>query len=276
MVIDTSCLFIVHQIFQLEVRSSWKKMYNIEVHNRIQQIISVFYFTGLWHDQNRTKFIKFILSVWHLALYAYYPISLIGGALSSANNMERIFLGVMSIIALVSAVKLYYFILKMDTIHQLIRKMGVHSLENKEEFNRVSFRINVFIKFISYFEVTLLCAVMTLIIIALPLFSNEKRFPLNIYFPLDWENNEFYYWITYAFVAYELLMCVVSTFSNVIIWYLMMACVTECEILGNEFKNLGLATAETDSKISISEKQKLFLKQLIQLIKKHQNLKAYE
>lgn len=249
-------------------------MYTVVVHNRIDQIISTFCLIGLWHDRNRTKFRRCILSIWHLAVYAYYPLSLAIGAHTSENETESIFLGVMSIVAFVGTVRLFYFVLKKDEILNFIRKISVHTIKNFEDDQEVKQKINLFIRFASYYEVMLAVAVIS--VIALPIFSTENRLPFTIFFPLDWRSNKVYYWITFAFVSYELLMTVVCTFFNVIIWYLMMALVLEYKILGNEFKNVGWidkATTETlSTKLSVKEKSDLFRRELISLIKKHRNL----
>lgn len=253
-------------------------MYTIEVHIRIQSIINGFYFIGLWHDHNQNKFRKGFFKIWHIALFGYYPISLIGGAILSDNNTEPIFLGVMAIVTSVLIVRLYHFVLHMDEILFFIR-MGVHTIKDREEFNEVNDKIKAFIKFVSSFQLMIVSAVLTMIIIALPIISNEKRLPLNIYVPLNWKTNDIYYWLTFAFNTYEASITIVCTFFNVLIWYMMMACMIQYQVLGNEFKNLGFNNqAKQDNKreISVSEKQNAFLHELIQLIKRHQHLQKYE
>lgn len=254
-------------------------MYTIEVHSRIDQILSMFYFIGLWYDPNRHTIFKRILSIWHVALYAYYPFSLVIGAYQSDNDTETMYLIVMTIVAGVGAVRLYYFVLNKDEILNFIRKLGVHRWNDSEEkFQQVNKKINFFIRFATYYEVMSTGAVMSLIIIALPIFSAEKRLPFNIYIPLDWRNNELHYWIIYAYVTYDALMAVVCTFFNVIIWYLMMGLVLEYEILGSEFKNVGWITKSTTESISptFSDGEDLFFAELISLIKKHRNLQKYK
>lgn len=250
-------------------------MYTVKVHNRIDQIISMFYFIGLWHSKSRTMILNWFLKIWHLTVYGYYPFSLVMGALTCVNETETIFLGVMSIIAIVGAVRLYYFILKKDEVLSLIRAIGVHEIKDSaEKFHQVNKNINIFIRFVTCFQVMLLVAAILVPIIALPIFTTERRLPLNIYVPLDWKNNEFIYWIIYIFVTYEIFMSVVCGFFSVVIWYLMMALVFEFELLGNEFKNLGWGrTTETSSN---GELQDFFFNELRSLIKKHKNLQEYK
>lgn len=250
-------------------------MYTVGIDRRIDQMISLFYYIGLWHDKTRIRILKWILTSWHLLVYGYYPFSLVIGALICEDHNEAIFLGVMSIIAIVAAVRLFYFVLKKDEMLRFVRKMGVHVTKDSDEFDRAISKINNVLRFVPYFVVTLLCAVVILMITALPVVSTERRFPLNIYFPLDWRNNELYYWIIYTFVSYELFMSVVCTTFTVIIWYLMIAFVLEYEMLGTQFRNLECIKATPEkirSTLSSRGKQNLFLKDLILLIKKHKNL----
>ncbi len=254
---------ITEKTLQLAVIKQQHAMLTVEVHTRIDKLISMFYFIGLWHDENRSKLLRWILSSWHLIVYGYYPFSLVAGALICDNDTERIFLGVMSIVAGVAAVRLYYFVLNKDKILKLIRKIGVHKIKGSDdEFHLVIQKVNVFIRFASYYEAMLLSTVTSLMIISLPIISNEKRLPFNIFIPLDWRSNEVYYWVSFTFVSFEILMTVVCTLFNVIIWYLMLALVLEYELLGNEFKSMGWINGKSD----------IFGRELISLIKKHRNL----
>lgn len=108
----------------------------------------------------------------------------------------------------------------------------------------------------------------------LPLLSDEKRLPLNGYFPLDWQNSEIAYGMIYAFIMYELILCVLcGVLSNFIVWYQIMACGTKYEILRNEFTNMFIVRGETKS--SVAEEQQLFLEELHALIKTHLKLREY-
>ncbi len=252
-------------------------MHTVEVHTRIEKIISLFYFIGFWHDENRSKLLNWILRSWHLVVYGYYPFSLVAGALICDSDTERIFLGVMSIVAGLAAVRLYYFVLNKDKILKIIRELGVHTIKDSEdEFHRINEIVNVFIKFASYYVAISLSAIVSLIIIALPIFSTVNRLPFNIFIPLDWRSNELYYWIAYAFVSYEALMSVVCTLFNVIIWYLMLAFVLEYDVLGNDFRNMGWTSEATTktlcTNVRVGRKSNVFGRELILLIERHRNL----
>lgn len=247
-------------------------MFKIEGHKQIDRIISVFYFIGLWHG-NRNVFCNWASKIWHIVVYVYYPIALLLGGLISDNETERVFLGVVGIVTVVLSVRFYYIIWKKDEIVGFIREIGTFSMTDNGEFNEVNNNIKGFMKFVSYLEFVLLCAVIGLSIVSLPIFSNEKHLPFNIYFPLDWKQSEVVYWIAYIFVMYEVVLSWMCTLFNVIVWYLMMSCATKYKLLGNKFRKMGF---DGRTLISVSGKQDLFLEELIELIKDHQNLQKYK
>lgn len=248
-------------------------MYKVGVHRRLEQVISIFHFIGLWHDDNdhsKNKYLKWAKIIWHLTVYGYYPFSLALGALHCESDTEAIFLAVLAIVGTLLTIRLFYFALRKDEILKFIRTLGVHTIkDNAEEYRRVQNTVDLFARFGTSFEAMLVVAVSTMITIALPFFSSEKHFPLNIYVPLDWRNNEFYYWFIYILVSYDLVMTIIFSCFNVIIWYLIMSIVLEYEILGNEFRNMGKVKK---SKSNID----LFEKELIVLIKQHESLQMYD
>lgn len=244
--------------------------YNIKVPPRIEQIIYLFYLIGLWQDDNRTNFRKWVWKIFHLAVYVYYPVSLAVGALTNDNENARMFLVVLSIVTFVLAVRLYYILWKKDQIIKFIIEMGAHSIEDNEQFCFVNNKIRVFIKFVTYLQFMLVSSVIAMTIITSPIFSNEKMLPMNIYFPLDWKNNELFYWIAFLFVNYEMMISLVSALLNTIVWYLLMSFGIKYQTLGNQFKNLG---SETERKgILVRENQELFNLKLVELIKNHHGL----
>lgn len=236
-------------------------MYFIDVHKTIDQIFSILYFIGIWQNNNCNR--MWCLRIWYLASYGYIVTAIAVGALTTNNESEVVFLAVLSIVAFVVHIRLYIFLWKKDEILGFIRKMGVHSsIRDVDEFNRVNDKINFFIKFVFIFEAMLLCAVTTMAVIALPFFTNERRLPLNYYFPFNWQDNLVLYVIAYIYVTYGLMFTCFCTLFNEIIWYLMISCGIKYQILGNEFRHIGADNGQQDP----------FLLELITLIKKHKQL----
>lgn len=252
-------------------------MYNIKLPERINQIISVFHFLGLWQGNDKTIFRKKISRILNVVVYAYYPISLAAGSYFSDNETEQLFLGNLSIAQFVLTAKLYFFLLKNEQIIEFIRKLGAHSTKDSGLFNKVNNKIRVFVKFGTLLASMLLYVIIALTITSLPIFSKEKKLPVNLYFPVNWKENELFYWMAFAFVDYLFITSVVIALMNMIIWYIMMSCAIKYEIMCNEFRNIGFVnTTTTAAKEQIVSRQKiqqnLFCAELISLIKYHQDL----
>lgn len=254
---------------QFKVIRQDDSMHCIEVHKTLNRMISALYFFGLWQSDNVSHCRSWCVRTWYLGVYGYVVIALAGGALTTDNENEMVFLAVLSIVAFVLEIRLYFFLLKKDVILGFIRNMGVHSIKDDEEFYQVNDKIKAFIKFVSSFEIMLVVAVSTMAIIALPFFTSEKRLPLHYYFPFNWQENIILYITAYTFVTYGLMLTSLCTLFNVIIWYLMMSCAIKYQILGNELKNIGCGAEENDATVG---EQDLFLLELIVLIKKHKQL----
>lgn len=246
-------------------------MYNIEVPKRIHQIVSLFYFIGLWQAENVSDFRKWITKILFLVVFVYYPVSLAAGAFTNDNENEKMFLVGLSITIFVLAVRLYYILWKKDEILGFIRKLGAHSIRDLDQFKQIKNKIRILINCVTALELMLVFAVSAMTIITLPIFSNEKKLPLDIYFPLDWKHNEFYYWIGFLFVDYEMVSAIVTSLLNAIVWYLMMSCAIKYQTLSTDFKYFGHVSSG-----KIGESKHLFHADLIILIKNHLDLQEYD
>lgn len=245
-------------------------MYTIKVHNRVDQVISVFHFIGLWSNDNWTDFRKFSLRMWYLCSHVCLPMSLAAGAITSENWIETIFFGVISISALIQTFRLYFFLWKQDEIVVFTHIISSHSIKDLKEFCRVNNKIENFMKFASYYHCMIFCGAITVIVLALPIISHKKQLPMNMTFPFDWKQSEIIYWIAFGFVAYEVMFSVLCAVFNTFIWYLMMSCATKYEILGNEFRNLGV-----DGRLTALKKEKFSADKLILVVKGHKALQQY-
>lgn len=250
-------------------------MYNIEVHKRVEQTISLFYFIGVWHDENRSDFHKWCLNIMHLLVCISYTTSVAVAAFTSDNITEASFLAVTSIANFVQAIRLYYFMWKNQEILRFLRSMGAHSIEGHQDFIRVNNKINLFIKFATFCYLLIFFGLLMSIIFKLPIITKQKSLPVNIYFPMDWKNNEVTYWIAFSFTGISIMVVVVYSVTNPVIWYLMMCCAMKYQILGNEFSNLGKNKLKKPIFLH-TKNQDSFHDELIVLIKKHQAVQEYE
>lgn len=249
-------------------------MYSIEVHWRVEQTKFLFYLIGLWPGKNRSNFHKLCLKILNLILPICYMISVLPSSFSSDNMSEIVFISVIFIASLVQAIRWHYFFWKNEEIMKYIHSMGAHSIEDHQDFIQINNKINIFMKCATVYHFMIFCSLVVFNVLTLPIISNTKRLPLNLYFPLNWKENEISYWIAFTFTGCEIMFISVYSIANTVIWYLMMCCGIKYELLGNEFKNLGttLGTTTLQTINSVAEKKDIFFKELIAVIKKHQRL----
>lgn len=234
-------------------------MSKIGIPKRINQIISIFYFIGLWHDDNYSNSRKLASNVWFLVAFVCYIISVAAGAVLSENEAESIFLANISIIAFNLTIRLYYWQWKQDEIINFIEQFGTHSIDDSKLFNQIDKKIGNFVKFATIFKFMTTAAILT--IIGLPIVSNEKRLPLNIYIPFNWKESDILFCVAFLFFVYEMILAITFILFNLIIWYLLINSAIKYEILGTEFRRIG--------------EEGLFNQELIARIRHHRNLQKY-
>jgi len=239
-------------------------MYNITVHRRINQVISVYYFIGLWHDDSFTVRRKLASNVWFIGIYGLFIMSMVGGAFKCVDDDESVFLANASLMAFVVMIKSYCLLWKKDEILEFIQTFGTHSIRNSKDFDQVNKKVNNFVKFMCIFELFVVGTALAMI--ALPIFFNQKRLPLNVYIFFDWKENEVLYWMAYLITSYQTMLSLSLALFNFIIWYLMMSCAIKYQILGNEFRGMGIVDGVENS----------FLREIIGKIKYHRQLREYK
>lgn len=253
-------------------------MYKVQIHKVINSIFSSFFRLGLWHPGDeatiRETRIKLFYSIYNLLL----PISLMAGSLSSDNRDESIFLIEGAIMATVFSVKLMYIILRKKKILELLNRVGVYSLENLEECTIVNDTLKNLMRFVRVF-ISLSYTAMTCSQLVIPFLGGEKKLFFNVGLPLDWKNNEIAFWIAFVFLVTEIFLTAVAILFSILMWYLMTNCAIRYEVLGHQIKNMGVirevvATANR-RKITVVEKQNLFLQDLISHAESHKDIMEY-
>lgn len=194
------------------------------------------------------------------------------------DKTEVIFSVAMSILCFVHTIRLYYFLQNEDEIRRLICSLGFHSINDYQEFNRVNNKIKGFMKFATLYLFTCISGTLFVIVTALPLFSNEKKLPFNLYVPFDWKRNEITYWIAFLYIAYAMIFNGFYTLFNSVIWYLMMSCGLKYQTLSKEISDISVNDKKTLKKLnnSVAQEKDFFLLELIVLVKKHQDLYKYQ
>lgn len=165
-----------------------------------------------------------------------------------------------------------YILWKKDEIISFLRKMGVHLVQTRNDFIQINNNTNNLITFSTIYHLLVFLGLLGIMVS--PIFTSERNLPVNTYIPFDWRNKSILYVIAFAYVTYALIFSGVFTVFTVMLWYLMMSCVTKYKLLGYDLKHIHLACESKLKKenISVVEKQNLFLKELIVLIKNHQHI----
>lgn len=252
-------------------------MYIIQVHYRISQLISAFYRLGLWNDEIENSTYKARRKLFYLIFFILFVMMIGMGSFVCESRDESIFLALVTTTGVVLIARLFALIRKKKEILLFTREFGVYSIKDYEEFMQVNKKLKNFVQFLCYFAVAIFVGILLLLL--LPVFTSARDLPLNIWFPLDYKNDDVVYWIAYAFVSCGSVLAYVCMSQNALVWYVMFNCAIKYEILGNQLKHLGEAAAQETigqkSKISEAEEQNLYLRDFIVVIKTHQSLQEY-
>lgn len=252
-------------------------MYQIEVHNLINHIAAVFWRLGMWQNENGTACFKKGKKVFYCTTNLSFAVFMLLRGFQCADMGESMLIINQGILTAVLTVKLSYILWRKKEVSTFINEIGCHSIRNFNDFTQVNKKLEIFMKFVFCYLLTLFFGFLFLLI--LPAIANEIILPANIWFPLDYKSSALGYWIAFAYCTLSILICVVGSLFVVIIWYLMVNCAVKFEILGNKFTRIGeIKTVDSlikDNHISDSEKSKSFLQEFIEIIKIHRNIKEY-
>lgn len=242
-------------------------MFDINVHPRIYSMMSVFRLIRLWRDGESDAH-RLGRNVLQLTLFLHYLISSLIVVYISNDADEKRFFSVVSIIIVNVTVRLYYILWKKNEIIELTIRIGVGSVRSQDTLNRIRKRTDLFITFATAMLVMNYGANVALIVFKLPFIGAKKQLPINLYFPYDWQANEFRFWGTYAFVTYEMILCPTCTLLNVIIWYLMMCLAMKYRALGECLKMMGVRNNGIET-------PKRFEEEFRGLIQRHKDLNEW-
>lgn len=123
-------------------------MYCIEIPTEINNIISLFYYIGIWHRGDKPTFKETRIKLFYCTYYLLFPISLMAAAIKSDNKDESILSAEVSIVTGVLSMKLYYIISRKETILEMLTCLGVYSIEDRKEFTLINDKLKRFVKFV--------------------------------------------------------------------------------------------------------------------------------
>ncbi len=199
------------------------------------------------------------------------------GAISSENTEEQVYLTMTTFVGLVQIYRMYCLMWKQKETLGLTFLTGHHITNDDEVFARCKTKMNI-VAFLAKFYNRILLGSFPLILF-IPLLSTERNLIFKIAFPLDHENSQAAFWITHVFVTFGYFLSAKCCCHMYIVWYLMLNLILKYDILGNKFKHLGddVETEETKlrRKITLAERNGLYLKQFVEATKDHQKIYEY-
>lgn len=198
-----------------------------------------------------------------------FCLALTVGAFQSSYMNEFIFLMVIALSDVVVITKLNYILWKNGKIDEFI---GYFETDSLTENNEIHKHLKYLMTFISFYLCMVFAAWVSIMI--LPAFSIERKLPFDIAFPLDWKNSKFIYLVAYTYVVSEVTVTVSASTFTVIIWYSMANYSIKYKINGNYLRNV-CSSATTKTPEGKRKPAKAAVKNLIDLIKAHQNVQRY-
>lgn len=151
-----------------------------------------------------------------------------------------------------------------------MEEIGTLDTNDRKAFIFVNHKLKIWKKFIRFF-ILMVCSAFTVALIQ-PIYS--KSLFVNIAFPFESEISAISFWIESLVLAGGMFLSLVCCLFTVIIWYLMLSIVFKYNMLGHQFKNMGVIKAmvnngiESKRKLSLAKQQNIFLKDLIMAIEK--------
>lgn len=258
-------------------------MYKIEMNNLISQILQSFYRLGLWDSSDRTTFSEFGRKLFHCLYMLCFFASLVAAAYLSNDNEDTVYNLAIAVANFLEVFRLFKIICGKNSIVAFLQCLSCHSTSDSKEFVLINKKIKLFARFARC--VILFVTFAFAFGMILPVVLQQKILVFNVAVPLNWKNSIFSYLISHAFVLGGCFYGGFSMSISIIIWYLMVNCSIKYEVLGNQLRKLGvendsketkLNTVEKQVKISEKEKQKMYLKDLIEAIKTHRNINRYK
>lgn len=239
-------------------------MYRIEVPIFINRITVVFYRLRVW-DRNEGNFTwATVLKMFQVINFITFATSATINAAITTNLQEAVLLTNFSILNGTHAIRMVYIVWKKTEILQFIDKIGTHVTDDMEESVLIRNKISALLKFAQTFVFA--CSCDLVLIIICPIFTNHSIINL----ALPWEKTRLVFWISHLYVSFSTTYCVIWFLITVIIWYLMICCSCQYQLLGNRLRNLGKRdTKATDLR---AKQQELFVEDLIKAIKSHKEI----
>lgn len=243
-------------------------MHFIQLHNSANRAMELLFRLGVWHHSETKASIRETIVKLFFSIYPFlFSVSLIAGAFKSDSFDERVLLFETALNAAALSMKVFYVIRKKEECVGFLNRICVHSIEDHGKFTSVNDKLNGFMESAKLFLILTSFAAF-ICTIGIPLLGNERKLFFNIGFPFDYENNGTAFWLATIFISTEGVIMTSALLFTFLFWYLLLNCGLKYDVLGGRLQNLGvvrtIGTVATTSKrkISVAEKQKLYLENL--------------
>ncbi|XP_037039264.1 odorant receptor 94b-like [Bradysia coprophila] len=240
------------------------RKYSVKLSDTVHRMITIYFVLGLWTTQSGHRTIS-VSQLFYFVSFCLFGVSVIIEACTTENNDDCIFLVVTNLICLVQVGRLYNIIWKQNRILDLIRTASANGTDDYDTFCIVSAKLNKLMSLATYFIFATLF--LLVVVVGLPFIKKELIF--DIAFPLDYKNSESGFYVAYTFVAGIFLLSITCILFASMLWFIMLNFVVKYEILGNDFKNLGVSGTEEDEQ---KNTQTLYLQHLVESIKSLENI----
>lgn len=238
-------------------------MHSIQLHNSANQAMESLFRLGVWqHSETKASIREVIVKLFFSIYPFFFPISLMAGAIKSVSFDECIMLIESVLLTLVLSIKILYIIWKKEECVGFLNRICVHSIEDHAKFTSVNDQLNTFMKGAKGFLIIAYVAGF-ISTVAIPMLGNGRKLFFNIGFPLDYQNSETSFWLATIFIATEGVLMTSAVVFTLFMWYLFLNSGLKYDLLGEQLRNLGVIRTSNKRKISVSDKQKLYLQDLI-------------
>nr|QGW45424.1 odorant receptor 51 [Bradysia odoriphaga] len=242
-----------------------EKEYKLKMSDTYRKMIAFYHIVGLWKSENIHWKASF-RQIFAFLLFVLCIILISLKAVITDDKDESVFLGATTLIGIVQIYRFYYIIWKQKKVVDLMYASSTSCTDDYETFCHVNKKS---LNFTTLFK-SFLVAMFALCIITAFTPLVTKRLIFNFAFPLDYKTDEMAFWMAYVFIVISFLLSLTCCFLTSMIWYIMMNFVVKFELLGNDFKNLGVISTKGQESFSVTSrptKQTLYLQHLIEAIK---------
>lgn len=240
-------------------------MVKAKLNPTLARINFMFKLFGVWpksEDNSKYREVwKLFVKLFHSLGFLSFLILILTFAITTEDENETIFVGLIFVIVTVLFVKMVYLLLKQKEILSFLSDSLVDVSNLDGEMKReISIKEDIFSKFSNVYLVIIMVGLICVVLSTLPIFTANRKLPFFIKFSLEWRHKDIFYWFLYIFMSWSSLLCCVYNSLTVFVWYILYNYAIQYQILGKQFKNIG------------ATKNSCFLQDLVCLIQIHRNL----